>query len=391
MKKPIIFSILFIFLSTSAFGGLIKTEELVSRSLTPFFSNDAYYQAGDIVGTDGKTYKIEKGSDLNRVDFSEFHNPETAENHINGEHGPFGNKTVTDLRESDLFESEASGLSFFHIDFKFAQANAAKFDDSQFNRINFYGANLKTVSFNNAVINHSSFRKAELIGAKFNGATLKDSSLHMADLTRASLKGLKSWQITGTPILPEGYVLFGGTILGPGVDLSGRPVNDPISRHELIDAIMQGVNLSGAILPEGWSRDDEDTLVQMMQLEELHKIRQNTAIPHVDTSEAHLDLLQKISDELINLNTKIQNLQAVVDKKDEQIARLIERPTLEQVRDARADSIVLTVDPDGKNITLGLTIEQSDNLVEWRKLRGEMTRTIPIPDGKKFYRFALDK
>ena len=154
---------------------------------------------------------------------------------------------------------------------------------------------------------------------------------------------------------------------------------------------MQGVNLSGAILPEGWSRDDEDTLVQMMQLEELHKIRQNTAIPHVDTSEAHLDLLQKISDELINLNTKIQNLQAVVDKKDEQIARLIERPTLEQVRDARADSIVLTVDPDGKNITLGLTIEQSDNLVEWRKLRGEMTRTIPIPDGKKFYRFALDK
>ena len=37
-------------------------------------------------------------------------------------------------------------------------------------------------------------------------------------------------------------------------------------------------------------------------------------------------------------------------------------------------------------ITLGLTIEQSDNLIEWTKLDGEMTRTIPIPDGKKFYR-----
>ena len=46
---------------------------------------------------------------------------------------------------------------------------------------------------------------------------------------------------------------------------------------------------------------------------------------------------------------------------------------------------------DGDNITLGLTIEQSDNLIEWTKLDGEMTRTIPIPDGKKFYRFALDK
>ena len=46
---------------------------------------------------------------------------------------------------------------------------------------------------------------------------------------------------------------------------------------------------------------------------------------------------------------------------------------------------------DGNNITLGLTIEQSDNLTEWTKLDGEMSRTIPIPDGKKFYRFALDK
>ena len=34
---------------------------------------------------------------------------------------------------------------------------------------------------------------------------------------------------------------------------------------------------------------------------------------------------------------------------------------------------------------------KSDNLIEWTKLEGEITRTIPIPDGKNFYRFALDK
>ena len=68
------------------------------------------------------------------------------------------------------------------------------------------------------------------------------------------------------------------------------------------------------------------------------------------------------------------------------------RPTFEQIRDARAGAVVLTVDPNGDNITLDhSTIEQSDNLIEWTKLDGEMTRTIPIPDGKKFYRFALDK
>ena len=67
------------------------------------------------------------------------------------------------------------------------------------------------------------------------------------------------------------------------------------------------------------------------------------------------------------------------------------RSQKESIQEGRAGSIVLAVEPDGDNITLGVTIEQSDNLVEWTKLNGEMTRTIPIPDGKKFYRFALDK
>ena len=64
---------------------------------------------------------------------------------------------------------------------------------------------------------------------------------------------------------------------------------------------------------------------------------------------------------------------------------------LEQVRDARAGSVVLMVDPEGGSVTLGLTIEQSENLIDWTKIDGEMTHTIPIPDGKKFYPFALDK
>ena len=61
------------------------------------------------------------------------------------------------------------------------------------------------------------------------------------------------------------------------------------------------------------------------------------------------------------------------------------------MRDARAGSVILSVDPDVDNITLGLTIERTDNFTEWTKFDGEITRTIPIPDGKKFYRFALDK
>ena len=159
----------------------------------------------------------------------------------------------------------------------------------------------------------------------------------------------------------------------------------------MIDAIKKGAVLSGIILPQGWSRNDIDNLIQMVQLEELRQIRQNTSKITSDTSREHLDLLKEISIELNNLNDKINNLQAVVDRRDEQIAELKQRPTLDEVRDARAGSVVLSVDPDGDEITLGITIEQSDNLLDWTKLKGEMSRTIPIPDGKKFYRFAIDK
>ena len=107
---------------------------------------------------------------------------------------------------------------------------------------------------------------------------------------------------------------------------------------------------------------------------------------------------QSIMAEINAMKAQLQTLVAQVAEKDQRIAELEQggegqslEQVLEQVRDARAGSVVLTVDPDGENITLGLTIEQSDNLTEWTKLDGEMTRTIPIPDGKKFYRFALDK
>ena len=115
-----------------------------------------------------------------------------------------------------------------------------------------------------------------------------------------------------------------------------------------------------------------------------------------DVGRAMLDLSNKIAIEQLNsdveaIKAQLQTLVAQVAEKDAKIAELEKRPTIEQVRDARAGSVVLTVEPDGNNITLGLTIEQSDNLIEWKNLEGEITRTIPIPDGKKFYRFALDK
>ena len=118
----------------------------------------------------------------------------------------------------------------------------------------------------------------------------------------------------------------------------------------------------------------------------------------VERIDALQSQMEAMTQQLNQLASVIPQLQASIEEKDERIAELEQggggqsiEEVLEQVRDARAGSVVLTVDPEGDNITLGLTIEQSDNLIEWTKLDGEMTRTIPIPDGKKFYRFALDK
>ena len=37
------------------------------------------------------------------------------------------------------------------------------------------------------------------------------------------------------------------------------------------------------------------------------------------------------------------------------------------------------------------SFEQSEDLLEWVPVEGELTRTIPVPDGKKFFRFAMDR
>ena len=380
MRNSIIILVLYI-LSSCAFADLIKTDEEVFDEFGIYDTSEKlYYQSGEIKDFRGDPLTIGSGVQL-RGDWKKFGN-------INGNVGIFGSNTVTDLRNADI---RGSGVSFgMTIDIEY---------------IDLEGADATGISFQECTISNINFARADLKNANFKNSTLTNVSFDQADLSDANLEGIKSSGIKGTPILPEGYVISSidsrngqsqqRSIIGPGVDLSfldGPAENSTyIMRAKMIDAIKKGAVLSGIILPQGWSRNDIDNLIQMVQLEELQQIRQNTSKITSDTSREHLDLLKEISIELNNLNAKINNLQAVVDRRDEQIAELKQRPTLDEVRDARAGSVVLSVDPDGDEITLGITIEQSDNLLDWTKLKGEMSRTIPIPDGKKFYRFALDK
>ena len=285
-------------------------------------------------------------------------------------------------------------------------------------------------------------RSANLEGADLSNADLEGVNLSQARLSGALLNySYLSGAILSGAIL-SGAILSGANLSGVsarGTDLSGASLNDANLSG---DVAFRGANLSGArvyslvydmpleTLLTAVSKGNYDDIQELKPIvealgtndesigEQLTALGQNdtnigkqlTALAQNDIEMARqIDALgqeaivrgnqmislrdkdKSIMTEIDSIKAQLQTLVAQLAEKDAKIAELEKRPTIEQVRDARAGSVVLTVEPDGNNITLGLTIEQSDNLTEWTKLDGEMSRTIPIPDGKKFYRFALDK
>ncbi len=101
----------------------------------------------------------------------------------------------------------------------------------------------------------------------------------------------------------------------------------------------------------------------------------------------------------------INQLQVTVEANNSTIAELEKRPTAEQLstaiaerdarltadelQDARNGSVVLN--SSNGEATLSFNIEESEDLKTWQATGEKITKTIQLKDGKKFYRFALDK
>ena len=106
-----------------------------------------------------------------------------------------------------------------------------------------------------AILQGANLRGANLTVANLTGANLTGADLTGANLNGASLTGIVSGKITGVPkVLPKGYKLINGYIIGPNVnltsaDLTGvnlRGVN--LRGANLTSAILTGANLTGANL-----------------------------------------------------------------------------------------------------------------------------------------------
>ena len=74
---------------------------------------------------------------------------------------------------------------------------------------------------------------------------------------------------------------------------------------------------------------------------------------------------------------------------DAVVAERNARPTLEQVRDGRPGSVLLSVDSEAGSVVLNFTVEESEDLTTWTPVEGAgVSQTLTLPEGKRFYRFA---
>lgn len=86
----------------------------------------------------------------------------------------------------------------------------------------------------------------------------------------------------------------------------------------------------------------------------------------------------------------IAGLEAQIAQLQAQITELSKRPTLEQIQDARLNSIVMSA---GQNntATLKFYIEESADLKTWTNQGKSVEAGFPLEAGKKFLRFSLEK
>jgi hypothetical protein len=74
---------------------------------------------------------------------------------------------------------------------------------------------------------------------------------------------------------------------------------------------------------------------------------------------------------------------------DAVVAERDARPTLEQVRDGRPGSVLLSVDSEAGAVVLDFTVEESEDLITWTPVEESgVSKTLTLPEGKRFYRFA---
>jgi uncharacterized protein YjbI with pentapeptide repeats len=119
--------------------------------------------------------------------------------------------------------------------------------------------NLQESNLSGAVLRGTNLAGSNLRGANLEGASVESAVLNSTDFTGAKLTGVRSGKVLGSPILPTGWKLVQGYLVGPGSFLQNAnlsAVNLPdvdLSYSDLSFANLAGANLvranfTGAVL-----------------------------------------------------------------------------------------------------------------------------------------------
>ena len=285
---------------------------------------------------------------------------------------------------SDLSGADLSRADLSNANLRGADLSGTDLSGADLGHANLWGADLSNANLRNAYLRWVDLSSANLSGADLSGADLRTR----ADLANADLSGAN---------------LRGANLLG--ADLSGADLsNADLSRTMLPGTdgwLLTEINNLKPQVETNTTRGEQQAL-QIAELQALAPaIIANTAKVGITAEQASAiesnateinelkTMLEAMSVQMQQLNALLNDQQASIEEKDQQIAELSQRPTLEQVQDARAGSLVFRADEATNAVTLEFEIQSSENLQDWVAQPEKVTATVPLDAEKKFVRIAL--
>jgi|GEM_PF-768946 len=172
-----------------------------------------------------------------------------------------------DLSGARMIRVSAQGVKFVGSDFTRANVSRANLTNANLQTANLEeadlaGSTVTTANFTDAVF--TEIKSGKLVGAPkalpigyqlrngyfvgsdadLTNAVLTGADLTGVNLSQARMTGLKSGTVKGLPLLPSGFVMRNGHVVGAQVNLSGAN----LSKVSLIGVNLTGTNLSNANL-----------------------------------------------------------------------------------------------------------------------------------------------
>ena len=239
-------------------------------------------------------------------------------------------------------------------------------------------ANLSGANLSNTYLLRINFTKANLSGANLSGAVLNGATFNKTDLSKTNFSDAEI-----------GFTRFKGMIIEE-TNFSGAG---------FFAATIDGCTFKNVNLLWAESFDFMYFVGQIIEDE-------NFSSPFSRIKELEAQLATMVT-ERASKNEEIRNLQSEIEQQDEELESLREqvfinewqlaflneelskRFTLDDIQDARNGSVV--INSSNGEATLSFNIEESEDLKTWQATGEKITKTIQLKDGKRFYRFALDK